>query len=67
MHGTCMHACKFNNDKNALKYEFCFPTLGVVCTACTGISQDILVYTGTYLVDKVNGLHILFFNFDYRI
>jgi hypothetical protein len=55
-----MYAGKFNHDRNALKYEKLYWKLGVVCT---GISQNILVYAG----DKVNGLHIVFFNFDYMI
>jgi hypothetical protein len=60
-----MYACKFNHTKNTLKYERLHSKLGVVCTR---ISQDILVYTGTYWVDKVNGLHIIFFfTFHYRI
>jgi hypothetical protein len=59
-----MDACKFNHDQNALKYEKHYSKLGAVFTRR---SQDILVYTGTYQVDKVNGLHIVFFNFDCRI
>ena len=35
---------------------------------CTGPSQDtILVHTCKYWVDRVYGLHIVFFTFDYRI
>jgi hypothetical protein len=61
-----LYACKFNHVKNTLQYEKLHSKIGVICT---GISQKcILVYTGTYLVDKVNGLHIThFFNFGYMI
>jgi hypothetical protein len=59
-----MYALKFNQDRNTFKYEKLHSKLGVVCTRT---SQDILVYTGTYRVDKVNGLHIVFYTFDHRI
>jgi hypothetical protein len=40
-----MYACKFKYDKKTLKYETLCLKLSVVCT---GIFQDVLVYTGTY-------------------
>ncbi len=58
-----MYAYKVNKDRNTLKYEKLYSKLGVVCTRT---SQDILVYTGTYRVDKANGLHIVFFTFDHN-
>ncbi len=64
MHGACMHLSSINQDRNTFKYEKLYSKLGVVCTRT---SQDILVYTGTYRVDNVDGLHIVFFTFDHRI
>ncbi len=54
-HAWDMYACKFDRDYNALMYGKLYAKLEVVCS---GISQDITVYA--YIVDKVNGLHIVF-------
>jgi hypothetical protein len=63
LHGKCMHASSIMTRMPSSMKNF-YSKLGVVCT---WMSQDILVYTGTYRVDKGNGLHNVFFNYGYRI